>query len=401
MYKSALFIGFFFLFAPTFAFAQTATPTCSEKGYTVVFVNGIFDTEPQAFNDLKVLQSKLGTNYKDENLNVQLGYNQTHLAGAGDLLQSAAQMFSKSISDFDLDTILMQIYPEVTTRKLLIVGHSQGAMYANDMYRYLLNNGEPNGAVAVYGVATPASFVAGTGKYINSSGDPELQNLRSLHFNVLPNNADLVPTGTDTIAGHYFTDDYLDNAGPQIQSDINSELSDLKATDASTKGDCFTPPSESLAYKAQDFAFAVADPTAIEARDGVAKGVQNTVAIGLVIHKLATGALQFFSDTISVTANPPSDAKATNATDKIINKLYGSSVDNLSPQDKKDLLGSCQGASVVFSQHQDKPVAINGGLVDGTSTEDTSIPVAPTSVTVSIFPASSNGPVWPGGGGGG
>ena len=54
----------------------------------------------------------------------------------------------------------MQIAPDVTTRRILIVGHSQGAQYADAIYDYLLAHGEPKSAVSVYAVATPASSVA-------------------------------------------------------------------------------------------------------------------------------------------------------------------------------------------------------------------------------------------------
>ena len=113
----------------------------------------------------------LVTNINSQPVTVHLGYNPTHLAGGGDLLQSLAQQLNSSITDFDLNTILMQIHPEVTTRKLLIVGHSQGADYANEMYSYLLAHGEPAQAVGVYAVATPMNFVAGGGKYVTSATD--------------------------------------------------------------------------------------------------------------------------------------------------------------------------------------------------------------------------------------
>jgi hypothetical protein len=409
MNKTALFIGLFLLLVPAFASAQTQSSTCSANGYTVVFFNGIFDSKPEAENDAYKLGYKLGSNYNGQPLTVQLGYNATHLAGAGDILQTAAQLFSKSVSNFDLNTILMEVYPEVTTRKLLLVGHSQGAMYANDMYHYLLSNGEPDGAVAVYNVASPAAYTAGHGKYLTSSGDPVINGLRALHFDILPNNIDLVPSGTDAIAGHYFVEDYLNNAGPQMQSDITGELNNLQPIDATEKGDCFTPPTKTAAYKTEAVAFAIADPSALVLHAGTVTVINTSLAMMDAVNKVAIGALQFFSDTITITTTPPSDAKATSATNSIVNKLYGSSLDNLSPEDKKELLGSGQGAGVVLSQKKDKPLAMLGGVVEGTSTDSTYSPQAdavdtpplPAPTPVSIFPSSSNGPVWTSGGGSG
>ena len=66
------------------------------------------------------------------------------------------------VADYDLKTILMQIHPEVTTtRKILLVGHSQGTFYTNAIYRYFLEHGMPEGSVAVYNLATPAAYVEG------------------------------------------------------------------------------------------------------------------------------------------------------------------------------------------------------------------------------------------------
>ena len=115
-------------------FAQAA---CVDEGYTVVFVNGVFNTEEQARKGAAALQVKLKRSFNGEPLTVKTGYNPSHLAGLGDLVQIAAQSFGASVSSFDRDTILLQIHPEVTTRKVFLVGHSQGTLYTNDIYSYL------------------------------------------------------------------------------------------------------------------------------------------------------------------------------------------------------------------------------------------------------------------------
>jgi hypothetical protein len=395
MKKVALFLGFFLLLVPSAT--QAATSSCSAQGYTVVYVNGVFDTEIQAKQNRKALADQLPFELNGQPLTVQLGYNPTHLAGAGDLVQSAAQLFNKSVSNFDLDTILLQIYPEVTTRKLLLVGHSQGAFYTNSMYDYLLSHGEPDSAVAVYNVASPAAYTAGHGKYINSSGDSLLALLRSAHFDILPNNVDLVPTGSDgDYSGHAFATDYLAGASTQMLADMDGEMNNLQATDASASTDCFTPPTVTLGYKATAAAFAVADPTATVLKAGTVTVVHASEVALNAATKVALGAVQLFSDSIIITAQPPTPAQTTNDTEKIINKLYGSSVDGLSPQDKKDLLGSSDGAAVVLAVTPPKAPAPKG-LVLGTSTE---VVDASTTLIVpkNIFPASANGPVWTSGG---
>ncbi|HEV8666498.1 MAG TPA: hypothetical protein VN665_01445, partial [Candidatus Paceibacterota bacterium] len=236
--------------------AMAATPTCSANGYTVVYVNGVFDTLEEAKANKAQFQlifdRQNGGLVNGQPVNFQLGYNPSHLNGLGDVAQSVAQLFGTSISSFDLDTVLMQIYPEVQTRKLLLVGHSQGAFYTNSMYSYLLSHGEPNSSVAVYNVASPATYTAGGGKYLNSSGDNLLFDLRAAHLDILPNNIDLIPANeTDFFPGHSFVNDYLDNAGTQMLADMSTEMSNLQPTDASNIGDCFTPPQQDTSYTAE------------------------------------------------------------------------------------------------------------------------------------------------------
>src|SRR3989344_9700585 len=155
-----------------FLLPAIASASCLKEGFTIVFVNGIFNTRQQADASVRTLSDYLGQEFNGEPLTVQTGYNPSHLAGLGDLVQVAVQSFGTSVSTFDRDTILLQIHPEVTTRKLLLVGHSQGTLYTNDMYGYLTTQGgEPKSSVGVYNVATPASYVAGGGAYLTSDSD--------------------------------------------------------------------------------------------------------------------------------------------------------------------------------------------------------------------------------------
>src|SRR3990167_11105119 len=119
----------FLFLLPNIVFAY-----CSEEGATVVYINGIFTSLNDAKSDLSELKYEYRTKIKDYSVNFINGYNPSHLAGLGDLVQSAFQTFYSSASDFDRDTILLQIYPEVTTRKLVLVGHSQGSFYSNSIY---------------------------------------------------------------------------------------------------------------------------------------------------------------------------------------------------------------------------------------------------------------------------
>jgi len=105
---------FIFLALLIFPFNIYAT-ACSDDGYTVIYVNGIFTEKDIAESNIvnleKVFKELTGRN----DVVFRLGHNPSHLAGVGDVVQSIAQTFNSSISDYDRNTILMEIHPKVTT----------------------------------------------------------------------------------------------------------------------------------------------------------------------------------------------------------------------------------------------------------------------------------------------
>src|SRR3989344_7530017 len=173
-YILVLLISSFVLPAEAFALE------CSANNYTVVYVNGILTSEDEAKSDKKDLETDFKKITNRADVHFLTGYNQTHLGGGTDIIQSAAQAFGKSVSDFDLNTILMQIQPQVSTRKILLVGHSQGTFYTNAIYKYLTENGAPAESIAVYNLATPADHIAGGGKYLTSTNDKLINGIRPL-----------------------------------------------------------------------------------------------------------------------------------------------------------------------------------------------------------------------------
>ena len=157
--------------------------SCNVNGYTVVYVNGILTDEQEAKDDKKALERKyIEAGEPSGHLIFLNGHNPSHFAGGGDLYKSAQQTLEKAaatvVADYDLKTILMQIHPEVTTRKILLVGHSQGTFYTNAIYRYFLEHGMPEGSVAVYNLATPAAYVEGGGRYLTSENDKAIKEIR-------------------------------------------------------------------------------------------------------------------------------------------------------------------------------------------------------------------------------
>ncbi|KKT58946.1 hypothetical protein A3I36_02160 [Candidatus Giovannonibacteria bacterium RIFCSPLOWO2_02_FULL_45_28] len=275
-----------FVTVPTSVFA-----ICSDTGATVVFVNGIMNSQQDA-NDSKdglqrTFQERFG---KNPNITFITGYNPSHLAGAGDLAQSATQVLGGSISDYDLKTILMQIQPEVTTQKILLIGHSQGTLYTNSIYKYLVESGVPAESIAVYNVATPAHKVAGNGAYLTSSNDSLIRKLaeiaKKLHTPPpIPSNINIPIFGDDaesTYPGHNFIRAYLAGASDKIVSDVSRALDGLAAKTNTDSETCFNAPPSTMGYKIESTVFAVADPTAAvigNAALAVAKGIGNTAAV--------------------------------------------------------------------------------------------------------------------------
>jgi len=329
-----------------FLFPLFAQAECSSSGYTVVFVNGIFNTEKQARTSADELQFKLGETFNSESVIVRTGYNPSHLAGLGDLAQVVAQSFGASVSTFDRDTILLQIHPEVTTRKVFLIGHSQGTLYTNNIYDYLLDNGEPKKSVGVYNIATPANYVAGGGAYLTSKTDFIIQAYEEYARKAgalapLPSNAQL-DFGAAVGNGHSFTDIYLTYAGERIVGDIQHGLARLTAEEGTATEGCFTPPDGGLGYKTKQALYAVADPAAIGLKVAAVTGFKGAaVAVGGVKSGLAAVGSFFASGAAAVTPKPRTENLPGSF--NIVKKIYGSSV---SEEDLKDLLGENKSAAV-------------------------------------------------------
>lgn len=95
-------------------------------------------------------------------------------------------------------------------RRVLVIGHSQGGLYANAAYRLLYSNPsiQPDN-FGVTGVGTAASFVAGHGAYVTSSSDMIINTLRTLVAQpTLAANVS-VPLHMHDMSGHRFVHTYL------------------------------------------------------------------------------------------------------------------------------------------------------------------------------------------------
>jgi hypothetical protein len=341
-----------------FLLPNIVSAACVADGATVAYINGIFTTEKQAKSDLNNLKSEYIRITGDPKIIFINAYNPSHLAGAGDLMQAAAQLRGKSISGFDLRTILLQMHPQVTTRKLLLVGHSQGSFYANDVYDYLLSHGEPKASVGVYQVGSPASHVAGGGKYLNSSGDAMLGTLRGLGFTFLPDNIDLASYGDDArkmFFGHSFSGAYLAEAPDRVVGDVQKSLGKLKAESPSDAGDCFTAPNAGVGYTGAKAGFAVADTAALGIKSGAIATGRVAAAAGSALAaaaQAAYGAASKVAADIGVTVggvvglSRAAEPQKAQTNFDVFSRLYGSS---LTKDDYRELMGGAVAMAPVLA----------------------------------------------------
>ncbi|MEK7628191.1 MAG: hypothetical protein AAB421_02095 [Patescibacteria group bacterium] len=270
---TVLGILIFLLSTPLYIVASE--DTCSTNKETVVYINGIFTEYDKAKVDAEKIQAELWARVPQTTglVPVKLAHNPTHLGGIGDVLKSMLQKTweseGKTEEDFDLLTITKQLAQEVKTQKILILGHSQGTFYANALYDYLIKRGVPAKSLAVYNIATPASYVAGHGKYLTNANDAVIAEVRqtakeSGYPQPLPANTSIPRNPTEVgseWAGHGISTTYLAERPTDIAGTIAFLLSRLEAEPTrDTSQPCIPPPESTAAYYAKKVAFLVGDP---------------------------------------------------------------------------------------------------------------------------------------------
>jgi len=266
--KKIIFLLFFIVLItiPVFAFASN----CSDNGTTVVFVNGVFSDEASAQVDKDLLKKDFKNITKRSDVEFINGFNPSHLSGLGDLIKSTEQAYGNNALDYDLTNILTQIHSELSTRKVLLVGHSQGTFYTNTIFDYLVKNGVPQESIAVYNIATPADKVAGDGNYLTSSTDKVINSIvrrlaeigsakKPLPANI---NIQLTPEQEkDPLGGHSLTEVYLKSVPDKIVGDMQEEINNLSSDNnkvLSSSG-CFTAPQITLAHQISGLGFLLGD----------------------------------------------------------------------------------------------------------------------------------------------
>ncbi len=286
--KLALVVAIIILF-PLTTLPQTNNQVCSPTGYTIATINGMFTNKDSAIENRDRLKDHLDDTYNNEPLTVDYLLNPSHLAGLGDLFKAAYQKYfdSEIIDDYDLKEMLNDASSKVFTQKLLLVGHSQGNFYANSFYDTVADKtgGVPVQSIGVYGVASPASRVAGYGKYITSSTDTVIEKLRWKGIlSIMPANEDIKLSQGDTSDGHSFSDVYLKYRGTQIVSDIQDSLNKLKTSDIqNTQKPCIALPELTVGHKIAKVVFTVADPVAVVTKTAIVYTVSAPYKIGVAV----------------------------------------------------------------------------------------------------------------------
>lgn len=265
--KRIIVVIFIYLLLPFYS-ADAASTFCSVEGYTILTINGVFTDENGAKKNKELLERALqATGIK--NINIDFLHNPSHLGGVGDLVKAAYQKYfdDEIVDDYDLQEMLLSASQKVKTEKLLVVAHSQGNFYANSFYDSVVdkNGGVPAKSLGVYSVATPASRVAGGGKWLTSDTDKVIAGAvgRVPWRGIMAPNTHIELKEGDDKLGHNFSSVYLRYRGAQIVEDIQSELDGLSADETqNSAGACIDAPKLSLGHKAVSVVFFVADPLA-------------------------------------------------------------------------------------------------------------------------------------------
>ncbi|MDO8493220.1 MAG: lamin tail domain-containing protein, partial [bacterium] len=269
-----------------------------------------------------------------------------HLGGFGDLAMAAYQKYfeQETVEDYDLVEMIRSASEKITTRKVLLVAHSQGNFYANSFYDTVVGPTSPSGfggasvpaeSIGVYAVATPASRVAGGGKWMTSGTDKVIAGVVAHTPNrvIMPPNTNIKIAPGDDQTGHGFSTTYLKYRGAEIVSGIQSSLDKLKvsglpAVAGAEAGPCIAPPALTITHRLQGVVLATADPVAnvgskivvgtvgatytvtstlVRTADTLARAVASNIAA--VLNSFNNTVANLPKDTLVASANPTATAK--------------------------------------------------------------------------------------------
>ena len=318
---------------PSFLYASDI---CSKDGYSLMTINGMLADENAAIKNKENIKKILPGKYKNQNIYFDYIYNKSH-SFTSDFIDSYIQKMTEGDVSYTLDfkNMLLSLSQKLKTQKVLFVAHSQGNFYANDIYNSLSDKdgGISVGSMAIYGIGTPTSYIAGGGRYILSKNDEIINKIRlNGLINVLPPNVDIPRSKEYDMDGHSLSLVYLKKENKRIASDILSSLNFLSNDRAQDeKLPCVNPPQITKLDNFVESFFYVVDP-AVGAVEKVAK---ETYEATKKVARVMWSATKFFVNTAnSLFASPLGyNTKVIQETDqeKNLEKTF-----TQSPEIKKD-----------------------------------------------------------------
>ncbi len=274
---------------------------CSSDGYTIATINGVFTDDSDARKNMQKLRDKFGEVYQEQVVDYQYLLNPPHLGGLWDIVKSIYQGIfdSETIEDYDLVEMLLAASEKVKTQKLLLVAHSQGNFYANSFYDTVAGKvgGVPEESIGVYAVATPASRVAGDGKWLTSDTDAVIAKVvgRLPFKKILAPNTHIELSSGDDPLGHKFNEIYLKYRRNQIVSDIKDSLGKLAANDVQKENEpCLLPPELTRAHKVEGIVFSVIDPLATTGGKAIVATITGVYQTGKFVTEAAANIASTF-----------------------------------------------------------------------------------------------------------
>ena len=336
--------GYILLHSSASVFAQDL---CSSSGYSIISINGMLTEAKGAVYNKNMLSGALKMKtYNNQKIIYDYVYNPTHGFFA-DFVDAITQKTSEKmfISDtHDLKNMLVDLSAKVKTQKLLIVAHSQGNFYANDIYRTLgdKEGGVSKSSMGIYGIGTPTSYIAGGGKYILSKNDSVINKIRLFGMmDILPANVDIPKDEEDEFNGHGLSDSYLKYEDKRISAEIMTMLHGLKEDNTQDVSQpCINPPEITMVDEAIDLVYEVLDPiqdliadTARLAINDIAKPVFG------VVDKLGRGYMRFVNSLFSTAGTSTSqNNKQTDESKEDENIFVGQDNERYLNDDEEDSL---------------------------------------------------------------
>lgn len=253
---------------PEISLAQISETSYCSSGYQVYFGNGIAYDELNANTSKNLIQAGFGNTFGNEPVSYAVSINPTG-GFLRDLLEAFAQkraedptlswqLFFRWVSGEFISTSLSVLlddyfqtsgsrrlaqavaslsqpaaYSDPTVvrhsqtyrdallagKRVLVVAHSQGNLYANATYNSLRSQNVNVAPFSIAAVATPANSVATNEGYVTTDADRVIELVRILAPATLPDNDQSVPDfpAPDRF-GHGFNEIYAGNAFPALRS---------------------------------------------------------------------------------------------------------------------------------------------------------------------------------------